>query len=197
MKYIFGIILLLLNINSYAQGGVKKEDWSKVKEQDFDSLLTDLNINFSIPENFSETDLVENNNVLYQKAYSHDSSGFEIRIWIRDIRNKKTLGGLSPDQFSKSYLTMLSMNASGYVLPNMPQITVFDKNTSKSEFNADWIASTVFLPNKNAFNSGYEVCSIIGMRKNELAEVYVFFMVSDREKQKHLVRDLVQVVTFK
>lgn len=92
---------------------------------------------------------------------------------------------------------MLSLNALGYVLPDMPQITVFDKNTAKSEFNADWVPSIAFLPHENGFNYGYEVCSIIGMRKNELAEVYVFFMISDRAKETYLVKDLAQVITFK
>jgi hypothetical protein len=189
--------VLLITIDSFAQEGVKKEDWSKVKEQNFDSLLIDLNINFSVPKDFSETELVENKNVIYHKAYGHDSSGFEMRIWIRDLRNQKTPKGLTLDQFSKSFITMLSLNSSGYVLPDMPQITVFDVNTSKSEFNADWVASTAFLPLENRFNSGYEVCSIIGMRKNELAEVYVFFMISDRAKETYLVKDLAQVVKFK
>lgn len=197
MKYIFGILIVLISVCANAQNGVKNEDWSKVKSQNFDSLLADLHVEFSIPEGFSETELVENENILYHKSYSHHFSGFEIRIWIRDIRTQKTPEGLTNDEFSKSFITMLSLNASSYVLPDMPQITVFDKNTAKSEFNADWVASTAFLPHENRFNSGYEVCSIIGMRKNELAEVYVFFMLSDSAKEIYLVKDLAQVVTFK
>jgi hypothetical protein len=197
MKYIFGILILSITLCAHAQTGVKNEDCLKVKNQSFDSLMSNFSVDFSPTEGFSETNLIENENILYHKSYKHDSSGFEIRIWIRDIKTKKTPKGLTNDQFSKSFITMLSLNASGYVLPDMPQITVFDRNTAKSEFNADWVASTSFIPHENGFNSGFEVCSIIGMRKNELAEVYVFFMISDRAKEIYLVKELAQVVSFK
>lgn len=196
MRIIFSAILLFIALSTCAQVGVKDEDWSKVKNQNFDALLMDLNIHFLIPKGFSETALVENKKVLYHKAYSHGFSGFEFRIWIRDLRVQKTIGGLTSDQFSKSFITMLSLNASGYILPDIPEITIFDKDTSSSEFNADWVASTVFLTKSNSFNKGYEIGSILGMRKKDIAEVYVFYMISDKKKETYLIKDLIQVVKF-
>lgn len=116
MKQLLGILSLLMAFASLAQEGVRKEDWLKIKAQNFDSLLTDLNIRFTVPADFSESALVENDKVLYHKAYRH-VSGFEFRIWIRDVRNQQLPEGMTDDQFSKSFVTMLSLNASGNVLP--------------------------------------------------------------------------------
>lgn len=196
MKYLISAILFSISISNFAQIGVKDEDWDKVKTQDFEQLLIDLNIDCSIPKDFSEVELIENDKVLYNKAYKHNSSNFEIRIWVRDLRPQNTPEGLTADQFSKSFLTMLSMNASGAILPNIPKISVFDKSTSTKEFNADWTASTAFLLTENNFNTGFKVGSIIGMRKNAIAEVYVFFMISNRTTGGELLKNNVQVVKF-
>ena len=94
-------------------------------------------------------------------------------------------------------MTMVTLNSSGYVLPNIPKITTFNSNTAKQEFNADWVSTSAFLPVENEFNKGFSVCSVTAFRKNDNAEVYVFFMIKNREKETYLVSDLIQVITFK
>lgn len=197
MKLIFLTFLIFITTSLFCQLGLEEKDWEKIKNQNFDSLASSLNIKLSIPDEFTETEIVENSHVPYNKVFSHDSSGLEIRIWIRDIKNQQIPKQLSVDEFSKAFMTMVLLNASGYVLPDIPKINKLGSSTVSNDLNADWASISAFLPQQNSFNEGFEVCSIIGMRKNELAEVYVFFMISDRENETHLLSNLGEIVKFK
>ena len=193
MKHLLLALALLAAANTTAQITWQPEDWADIKTTDFEALLTDLNLELTLPEGFTEAPLVENPHVLYHKAYYHEPSGFEVRIWIKDIRKQPTLEDVTPDQLFKYCLADVAQAAAG----EQTVVSMFAPKACQAKYNADWCGASTFEPQSNAFNRGFKWCSVVGRRKDKLAEVYLFFMHADETQSQHWPQALSQLVQFK
>lgn len=159
----------------------------------FDDILNKYSLQLNIPENFSEISIKDNPDIKYQYALKHDSLDFEIRFLVTDIN---TTLDLPDDKRSLSLFTSIVLNASGNVLPDIPKIQELGSGLAKVEYNADWVANSSFYA-KSTFSKGFDINSVIALRKNDVAEVYIFFLFSDREKGATLVSKLATCLKFK
>ncbi|MDF2456860.1 MAG: hypothetical protein K0R51_2853, partial [Cytophagaceae bacterium] len=192
MKNLFFILYFLIITNGFSQTNsieARMENyWSKITDTTFDSLVIENKLKVSIPDNFIRVDLKKNRNVVYQYAVKDKASNFEIRIFIKSFKQlMKDSAVFNPNRFSKNALVSMSLNASGNILPNIPQIDEFPPEAVKNEFNADWGATTAFAPNSE-FGKGFNFCVLNSFRLNDTCEAYVFYLFDDMPNQKTLLQ---------
>ncbi|MDJ1466930.1 hypothetical protein [Xanthocytophaga flava] len=63
----------------------------------------------------------------------------------------------------------------------LPQIDVFDSQSVKYDFNSDWGATAAFKPG-SSFGEGFEFCSAQVIKKNDIGEIYIFWLFTDFKK---------------
>jgi len=181
--------LLLITNSCSAQKGASNGN----KDHSFKTTLEQKQIALNLPKNFKEVPVKDNPDVNYQYALKHDSLDFEIRFLVADINEALDLPN---DKRSLSLFTSIVLNASGEALPNIPKIQELGQGVANMEYNADWVANSSFYA-KSTFSKGFDINSVIALRKNDVAEVYVFFLFNDREKGAALVSKLATCLKFK
>jgi hypothetical protein len=188
---------LLMNLSSYGQKGYLDKLWNKLTDTTFINLVNNNRLIFTMPDGFVTTNVKRNDNVFYQYAIKDKNSNFEIRIFIKSfkqISNKK--GDFDFNKFSYNFMSSTSLNASGNVLPDIPQIDLFPEDAVKKDFNADWGATTAFAP-KTEFGKGFTFCAFNCIRLNDICEVNIFYMFDDVPNQQTLMEKSFLVMKFK
>jgi len=172
MKYTLTIIFLLplFLINCSAQKHSKKTS--------FKDILNKYNLELNTPSDFREVSVKNNSNIKYQYALKHDSTEFEIRFLVTTI---DTTINLSNSKAFLSLFTSVVLNASGYIIPKIPIIQELGYDFANQEYNADEIAVSSFL-SKSKFTDGFNICSVIGIQKNQINAVFIFFMIKNKKK---------------
>jgi hypothetical protein len=159
----------------------------------FDTLLSQCQLDFKMPKDFKPTAVKKFENGFYQYAIKHES-GFEIRYYIKPFSSFYGTDTL----FERNKMTLrffLSMNydISGTALSG--EFDEFPKAAVKYEFNADYGATSAFKPNDD-FGKGFEMCSTVTLRKDDVGEVIIFYMISDR-KQEPIMKRNFTIMKFK
>lgn len=190
--------ILLANISTYGQKGYLDGLWTKLSDTTFNNLVQNTNLVFTMPEGFKTTKIKKNDNVFYQYAIKADNSNFEVRLFIKNFKQMETKKTDLDffNKFSYNFMTSTTLNASGNVLPDIPQIDLFPEKDVKNDFNADWGATTAFVP-KSEFGKGFNFCVFNSLRLNNIGEVYIFYMFDDMPKQQSLLEKSFGVVRFK
>ncbi len=200
MNKLLILIGLLIYINSFGQPDSYKTEmdnsWSQLTDTTFTELLDENNLVYTMPVGFEPIEVKKNYNVFYQYAITNTNSNFEIRIFIKSFKEMDDTANFNPNDFSYNFLTSISLNASGNVLPNIPQIDLFPKEAVKLDFNADWGATTAFAPNTD-FGKGFHFCALNCIRLDNVCEVYVFYMFDDAPNQEALMKKGFHVMKFK
>ena len=201
IKKSFFILGFLMTINSFSQNNPfqSKMDgyWSQITDNTFDDLVKENNLIVTMPDDFVRVDLKKNYNVIYQYAIKDKSSNFEVRVFIKSFKAlMKDTSTFNPNKFSRNSLMSMSLNASGNLITDSPQIDVFPSEAAKNEFNADWGATTAFAPNTE-FGKGFNFCALNCFRMNNVCEVYVFYMFDDITKQELLMQKCFYLMKFK
>ena len=201
MKNIVIILGVLFSTYLYSQEDPFKfrmdSSWAQLKKDTFSNLLAENKLLFSIPNGFTTIKVKENYNVFYQYAISDTNSNFEIRFFIKSLKNLlKDTVTFNPNNFSYNFLGSMALNASGNILPDIPQIDLFSKEAVKNEFNANWGGTTAFNP-KTEFGKGFSFCALNCLRLDNVCEVYIFYMFDDLPNQRHLMQDGFYVMKFK
>ncbi|TXH24307.1 MAG: hypothetical protein E6Q96_10440, partial [Cyclobacteriaceae bacterium] len=140
--YFIGLLILVFSTILYGQESSIKakldSSWSTLTDNTFFELIKENNLTFSLPEGFERTAVKKNYDVYYQYAIVHTKSNFEVRIFIKPFKGLfNEVSNFNPNKFSYNFLAIMSLEASGNVLPNIPQIDLFPKDAVKEEFNAD------------------------------------------------------------
>lgn len=138
------------------------------------------------PSGLIEVQPIENEQMNYEYALKYPDKNFEIRYAIRPLdivmkeynesmKNKKE-GEiiLHPNKYYSPSMQATVLNISGGQLPN---ISAFDSQAVKNEFNADWGATT-FVELGEEFGQSYKYCLVVALHKDDIADAYIFF-VSD------------------
>lgn len=138
------------------------------------------------PGGLIEVQPIENEQMNYEYALKYPDKNFEIRYAIRPLdivmkeynesmKNKKE-GEiiLHPNKYYSPSMQATVLNISGGQLPN---ISAFDSQAVKNEFNADWGATT-FVELGEEFGQSYKYCLVVALHKDDIADAYIFF-VSD------------------
>jgi len=200
VKKLIWIFGLFISISSFGREDPFKarmdSSWNLLTDTTFDNLLKTNNLIFTMPENFEEIKVKKNYDIFYQYAIKDKNSNFEIRIFIKPFKGIfNDTANFNPNKFSYNFLASMSLNASGNILSNIPQIDLFPKDGVKKEFNADWGATTAFVP-KTEFGRGFNFCALTSLRKDDLCEVYIFYMFDDVPNQESLIQKGFYVMKF-
>jgi hypothetical protein len=173
--YLVIIGLLFLGLTSFKEDKLPKT---------FTKLLDRGKMTFLRPDGLVEVPTIENEQMNYEYALKYPDKNFEVRYAIRpldiimkeyqeSIKNKKegeTI--LHPNKYCSPSLQATVLNISGGQLPNIAQ---FDSDAVKTEFNADWGATT-FVELGEEFGQSYKYCVVVAIHKDDTGDAYIFFL---------------------
>jgi hypothetical protein len=158
-----------------------------------------------MPKGFVETKIISNQQMNYEYAIKHPEKNFEVRYAIRPLgeliksyneneKNKKPGDiNINPNQFFASSFQATCLNISG---GQMPRVNQFPKQAVKSEFNADWGATT-FMKVGKEFGQQYQFCMLVAIHKDNLADAYIFYLSDKQETISELVEPVFHSLKFK
>ncbi|RYX80494.1 hypothetical protein EON73_05380 [bacterium] len=160
---------------------------------------------FRMPEGFTQAGVIANSQMTYDYAIRHTQKQFEVRFALRplgdQIQNFNTLEknkkpgdiNISPNKLYEASLQAIVLNISG---GRMPKFQQFPTQAVKTEFNADWGATTVFEPVK-AFGGTYKYCMVVAVHKDNLADAYYFYLADKQETINELIEPVFHCLKFK
>lgn len=153
--------------------------------QTFDDLLQRCGMSFTAPEGMEEPALLENRQMGYEYALRIPGKKFEARWAIRplDTHIEEYKASLSdsntirvdPNKWYRSVMMATVLNISG---GEMSEIGDFPPESVKREFGADW-GATAFVPVGEEFGPGYDYVMAIAIHKDDQADAYIFFLMSE------------------
>jgi len=167
--------LLFLGLTSFQE---------KKLPRTFSKLLDRGKMTFTKPDGLTEVPTIENEQMNYEYALKYTDKNFEVRYAIRpldiimkeyqeSIKNKKEGESiLHPNKYCSPSLQATVLNISGGQLPNISQ---FDNEAVKNEFNADWGATT-FVAVGEEFGQSYKYCVVVAIHKDDIGDAYIFFL---------------------
>jgi hypothetical protein len=155
------------------------------KDNNFSELLKECTAKFRMPRGFYEIPVIPDHGHFYHYAIRDSATGFEARYYLRPYKAFYEGAPVPDDPLTYSFFTASVLNASGYVLPNIPDIIAFENPESlKKEFGADkgWFSS--FKPTSE-FGRGFAYCTSVIMRKDGVGEytIFQFFNTINRETE--------------
>jgi hypothetical protein len=165
----------------------RKVNSYKANYEEFKSILDECGMIINIPDGFFETAIVENSTMNYEYALTYPGNEYEVRYAIRPIRYKEyanaevrdEMEGLRPfrnSQYEEIFKTAL-LNITGGV---DHKIQVFNLDSVKEEFNADW-GATAFVELDSDFGKGFKYCMIVTIHKKDVADAYYFYLANSKE----------------
>jgi hypothetical protein len=176
--------LLILFVISSAYAGIAQEMPEAAQE-----MLDRAQLTLVVPEHLQSSEPIGNRQMNWEFAYKHPEKKFEVRYAIRPLdtqvaayeefqRNKKE-GEImiDPNNWYSSVFDATILNISG---GQLPEATEFGTNAVKREFNADW-GATVLTETGDEFGQGYRYALVVSLHKDNVADVYVFYMGDDKE----------------
>ena len=192
----FGTGLLLLVLTSFTSDNLPKT---------FTDLLDRANLTFQKPAGLEETKTIENRQMNYEYAIKYLKKKFEVRYAIRPLddllrdykekeKNKKPGDiNIHPNKLYSSLLQVTTLNISG---GQLPEVTLFDKQAVKQEFNADWGATT-FVEVGEEFGQKYKYCMIVAIHKDNLGDAYFFYLSDSKDGFDELMNPAFHSLKFK
>lgn len=153
----------------------------------FTKILDGHRMIFQMPDNYTETEVKKNEDVSYEFAVKSKKNKLEIRYavfsLIQDVKeyqewkNSKNKNGvtLDPNTIYEMFSFTVAANIAG---SESFKKTVFDSESVKNEFNADWGASYL-VECKSEFGKGYKYALITALHKDDVANAYIIFLFDD------------------
>lgn len=171
----------------------------------FKRQLDNSAMTFDMPKGFVETNVIANKQMGYDYAIKHESKQFEVRFAIRPLSNliktfqeqekDKKPGDVSihPNSFHATSFQATVLNISG---GRMPQLRQFPKQAVRSEFNAEWGATT-FCEVAKEFGQNYKYCMVVAIHKDDIADAYYFYLSDKQETISQLAEPVFHCLKFK
>lgn len=170
----------------------------------FQEKVLKAKMTFVMPKGFQETEIISNKQMNYDYAMKNVERNFEVRLAIRPLddllksynekeSNKKPgENQISPNKFYQGAFIATLMNISGGHKPNGGP---FPKEAVKSEFNADWGASSMLEVGKE-FGQDYKYCVVVAIHKDDVADAYYFYLANDKETIQELMPSIFHCLKF-
>ena len=160
---------------------------------------------FERPSGLIETPIITNEQMNYEYALRYPENNFEVRYAIRPLdllieehnENEKNKNPgdiyIHPNKLHKSLLQATILNISG---GQLPQIQQFDTNSVKSEFNADWGATTFVAVGKE-FGQDYKYCMVVALHKEDIGDAYYFYLANTKDNFNDLMEPIFYSLKFR
>jgi hypothetical protein len=184
------ILSILLSYGAYSLP--QQIAQSKPAIQNFKLLLDEASLTFSMPSDFKEVPVVDNEDVIYHYAIAADKVKLQIRYVVRPLKKdiekyaKAGRQGADPNAFFAPLLQVMCLNISGGSLATP---TDFKTQDVKNEFGAD-AGRTAFVTLNSGFGKGYKACLVNVIHLNDTADAFIFYLFDDIAKvQSYCFRD--------
>lgn len=160
---------------------------SAKKAENFTDILNAHRMIFSMPKDFIQAKVIENDDVIYQNAIKSKKNKLEIRYSVFSLKeqikeyeewkNSKEKNGVRTDPNNGHQLFTLAVveNIAG---SENPKGTKFPDESVKNEFGANWGAS-FFVECKSGFGKGYKYAMITALHKDSVANAYITYLFDD------------------
>lgn len=181
----------------------------------FNTALEEGLLNFKMPENFDTVLIRSNPDMNYELAIKSKTDSFEIRYAIRPLgkriesfekmaadtaNGRKVFANAHPNKsYQTLFMTVLintSIQAQAGGAPAIPRFGAFKPDAVKSEFNADWGATSGYAP-RITFERTYKNCMTVALHKDNAADVYIFYLFNDKETMMRLMPAAFHAIKFK
>jgi len=169
---VFLILLVLLVMNSDTR--------SQQLPAGFQQLLKRSSMTFAVPPGCASTQVVPNEDVMYDYAMKSKSMKLEIRYRIWPIELGRPLDQTRNRMFMTMLMTM-ALNISGGATP---KATYYPEDDVRKEFGAD-AGATCAVKTDSDFGAGYTICLISVIHKDDVADAYVFYLCDDVSVATH------------
>jgi hypothetical protein len=188
--------LLFFTLTSFKSDNLPKE---------FTDLLIRAGLTFQQVQGLEEIKTIQNRQMNYEYAIKYPNKKFEVRYAIRPLDNilndyrekekNKNKGdiNINPNKLYSSLFQATILNISG---GKLPEITTFEKDAVKEEFNADWGATT-FVELGREFGQDYKYCMIVAIHKDNLGDAYIFYLSDSKVGFNELVDPAFYSLRFK
>ena len=199
-KKIIGLIVLTVVITSFTSVNDKGKI---VKVQEFQQFIDVIGLKFTMPPNYEETYVKENNDLWYCFAMKDKIADFEARytVWslkpaIENYEKCKldpSCVSVSPNVIYEGLIQANVLNMTGGQEWNIEKFTT---QAVKEEFNADAGGASFFEFNCG-FGKGYKYGFMVYLHKDDVADVIITFMNNDTATISELMEISFHALTFK
>ena len=189
MKKLPILFLLLASSLANSQDSKQIKQQGTVHPSDFTQVLQRAQMVFEMPKDFSETKVIENEDLSYVYAVKSPDKKMEVRymIWPLDSQIAKYKRPLKegetridPNTIYAKLTFMHMANISSEPMDQIQDILPFDSEIVKGEFGADW-GGTASVILRKSFGGKYEWCSVIALHKDKVADAWCFFLAKNKE----------------
>ena|SRR5438105_3056167 len=172
----------------------------------FMDLLDRAKLAFVNPAGLVETPSIENPQMNYEYAMKYADKKFEVRFAIRPLdeqikdyeeKEKTKKPGetnTNPNALYASLFKMTVLNISGGDFESMADL---DKQTVKTEFNADWGAMAVLPIAMKEFGQSYKFCKVLAIHKDNVGDAFIFFLSDSKDGFDDLMKPAYHSLKFK
>lgn len=169
---------------------------------EFTETISNCGMTFTLPLKLVDSKVVNNDDMEYDYALKYKDKDFEVRYAIRPILlNKYSSAAEQKEMESQKafrnsqyriILETIILNITGGV---DHKIQEFDPQAVKTEFNADWGATT-FVELNSGFGKGFKYCMIVAIHKKDKADAYYFYMSNSKENFSENMDPLFHTLRF-
>jgi len=167
--------------------------------QEFRRQLDQAGLQFTLPPGFGLTAPIPNDSVAYHCAIALPEPKLEIRYHIVALKREPLPAGFTSvasvnlNAMHDTYLAALIYNVADRVLadPNpLPTEAV------QAEFNANRGAICRLVLKPDAFSAGFNECMLLALHRDDLADVYIFYMFDKFEQVAEVMGNNFHTLTF-
>jgi hypothetical protein len=189
MKKIFAFAVLLSgSVTVHAQSAV---DSTEIK---FNQLLEQTGMTFKRPEGSVNTPIVKNRQIHYDYAVNYPDRHMEVRYTIVPMANqvakyqefqKNHAPGswmADPNKMFDALVYVTAINAGGGIRDTTIKGRRFPPADVKREFGADTGGFLLVPVKNNSFGTEYKFCNMVALQKDNVANVYIFYLCNSMQE---------------
>ena len=197
---IIGLFLLTVLITAFT---INDDKGTIVKADEFQKYVDTIGLKFTLPTDYEETFVKENNDLWYSFAIKDTKADFEVRYTVWSL--KPTIAEFEKCKLdSNCFMVNPNVIYKGLIQSNVLNMTggqdwdigAFPPQAVKKEFNADNGGSSFFEFNCG-FGTGYKYGQMVYLHKDNVADVIITFMSNNKSKHSDLMDKAFHALTFK
>jgi hypothetical protein len=179
MKLILASFFFFTSTNLYCQE-------KKFSDYSFEELVKACDLQIKMPQGFREIPVTENSIHPYQYAIRDSTVEYEIRYYVRPYELfSKDDTIFYADKMTYGFFVTSILEVSGYILPNIPEVLVFDKQIIKSDCNADYGLFSFLRPVKEF--GEFKYCKVLLIKKHKVGELTVFLLFNELDHENKVI----------
>lgn len=164
----------------------------------FSQILKEHSMIFTMPKEFKQIPVKENDDVLYQYAVKSKKNKLEIRYSVFSLKqrvkeyeewkNSKNRNGVMTDP-NTGYTIFTRAVVENIAGSENFKETLFNQKNVKDEFNADW-GGTYLVESKSGYGEGFKYALITALHKDNVADAYIVYLFDDfRTVQSEIMKE--------